>query len=218
VPESRTVGGRLRPDLFVACGIGFVVLGLVFSAVGKVRARNEMLACQNTLRVTHVGLSGYADTHNNQYPQVGPDATADSFTHVLASSGQVPANFRPVCPACPVPDASTPARAAGYTYTLGYRTPGGALVGARRPAVSGDEHDLVPIAADYPAAGTAPAAGPVCPHSAGMNVLHAGGNVRLTTTPLFGPNQDHIFQNFFGQVGAGVNREDVVLGRPSDRP
>jgi len=217
-PETRAVGGRLRPDLFVACGIGLVVLGLVTSAVGKVRARNEMLACQNTLRVTHVGLAGYADTHNNQYPQVAPDATADSFAFVLAPSGQVPANFRPVCPACPAPDSLTPARAAGYTYTLGYRTPVGTLVGPRRPGPSGDEHDLMPIAADYPATGAAPIDGPTCPHALGMNVLFAGGNIRLTTTPLFGPNQDHIFQNVYGGVGAGVNRDDVVLGRPGDRP
>jgi hypothetical protein len=217
VPESRTVGGRIRMDLFVACGIALVAGGLVFSAVGKVRARNEMLACQNTLRVMHVGLSGYADTHGNQYPQIGPDSTADSFAHVLAPSGQVPVNFKPVCPACPVLEPAGPPRSAGYTYTLGYRTPAGTLVGARRPS-AGEEHDLVPIAADYPLAGAAPAAGPNCPHAMGMNVLYAGGNIRLTNSPLHGPNQDHIFQNLFGGVGAGANREDIVLGRPGDRP
>jgi prepilin-type processing-associated H-X9-DG protein len=216
-PESRAMGGRLRLDLLVACGIGFIVVGLVFSGVGKLRARNEMLACQNTLRVTHVGLSGYADTHNNQYPQVGPDATADSFALVLAPSGQVPANFRPACPACPAPDAATPVRAA-YTYNLGYRAKDGTLIGPMRPVMTGGEHDLVPIAADFPAAGSAPAAGPTCPHAAGMNVLYAGGNVRLTNSPFFGPTQDHMFQNLLGNVGAGVNRDDVVLGRPGDRP
>ena len=193
------------------------MVGLVFSGVGKLRARNEMLACQNTLRVTHVGLSGYADTHNNQYPHVAPDATADTFALALAPSGQVPANFRPACPACPAPDAATPIRAA-YTYNLGYRGKDGTLIGPMRPMVSGGEHDLVPIAADFPSAGAAPVAGPTCPHAAGMNVLYAGGNVRLTSSPLFGPTQDHMFQNLFGGVGAGVNREDVVLGRPGDRP
>jgi anti-sigma factor RsiW len=217
-PETRAVGGRLRLDLFVACGIGLVVLGLVTSAVGKVRARNEMLACQNTLRVTHVGLAGYADTHNNQYPQIAPDATADSFALVLAPSGQVPANFRPVCPACPASAVTSPVPAAAYTYSLGYKTRSGILVGPRRPNPPGDEHDLVPIAADYPAAGSAPVEGPTCPHALGMNVLFAGGNIRLATTPLLGPNQDHIFQNVYGRVSAGENREDIVLGRPGDRP
>lgn len=217
-PETRAVGGRFRPDIFVACGIALVTAGLIFSAVGKVRARNEMLACQNALRVTHTGLSGYADAHNDRYPQIGPDATAESFATVLASAGQVPSNFQAACPACPAPTLATSTPAVGYTYTLGYRAPGGELVGVRRPFAMTDEHDLVPISADYPAAAAAPAAGPVCPHTLGMNVLYAGGNVRLTTSPLVGPNHDHIFQNVLGKVGAGTNREDVVLGRPGDRP
>ena len=86
-------------------------------------------------------------------------------------------------------------------------------MGLRRPSTNPDEHDLVPISADYPISSAAPAAGPVCPHALGMNVLYAGGNVRTTTSPLIGPNNDHIFQNVFGGVGAGAYRDDVVLGR-----
>ena len=124
-----------------------------------------MLACHNTLRVTHGGLAGDADTHNNQYPQIGPDATADSFAAVLVSSGQVPQDFRPVCPACLPADPVTPAPAAGYTYTLGYRGPNGDLVGLRRPSTTSDEHDLLPISADYPSANATP---PSPVHSARM--------------------------------------------------
>ena len=51
-----------------------------------------------------------------------------------------------------------------------------------------------------------------------MNVLYAGGHVRTTTSPLIGPDGDHIFQNVFGDPRAGANRADVVLGRPGDRP
>jgi prepilin-type processing-associated H-X9-DG protein len=217
-PETRAIGGRFRPDLLVACGIMLFASALVFSGVNKLRARNEMLACQNALRVTHTGLSGYADTHNDRYPQIGPNAPAGSFFVALANSGQIPQDFRPACPACPLPEPVTPTSAVGYTYTLGYRAPTGDLVGMRRPTAGVDEYDLVPISADYPAPGAAPAAGPVCPHTLGMNVLFAGGNVRTTTSPLIGPNGDHIFQNVYGGIGAGANRADVVLGRPGDRP
>ena len=217
-PETRTVGGRFRPDVLVACGIAIVTAGLLFSAIGKVRARNEMMACQNTLRITHTGLSGYADTHHDRYPQIGPNSTAESFAAELSQSGQVPASFRPVCPACLATDPTAPGPAAGYTYTLGYRAPSGDLVGPRRPMTTRDEFDLVPISADYPMASAAPAAGPVCPHAFGMNVLFAGGNVRVTTSALIGPNGDHIYQNVFGAVGAGIDRTDIVLGRPGDRP
>jgi hypothetical protein len=51
-----------------------------------------------------------------------------------------------------------------------------------------------------------------------MNVLFVGGNVRLTTSPLIGPNGDHIFQSVYGRAEAGADRADVVLGRPGDRP
>lgn len=218
--ESRYVGGRFRPDLLVACGIALFAAGLFFSGIGKLRARNEMLACQNTLRTLHTGLSGYADTHDGRYPQIGvwPNTTADSFATALISAGQVPEGFRPACPATHVPDSAKPSPAVGYTYSLGYRTQGGNLIGLRQPTGTPSEHDLVPISADYPMPDAAPVAGPVCPHSRGMNVLYVGGNVRQTTTPLIGPNGDHIFQSIYGNVEAGADRTDIVLGRPGDRP
>jgi len=220
-PETRAVGGRLRFDLLVACGIALFAGALVISAVGKVRAQNQMIACKNTLHTIHNGLAGYADTNDGCYPQIGPNATADSFAATLVSSGQVPEGFRPACPAYAVSDPANPA-AVGYTYTLGYRSSTGALVGVRRPGNAAEEHDLLPISADYPTAESAPiagyAAGPICPHTSGMNVLYAGGNVRTTTSPLIGPNGDHIFQSIYGRPEAGANRADVVLGRPGDRP
>ena len=106
----------------------------------------------------------------------------------------------------------------GYTYTLGYRVPGGDLYGLRRPDGSTDELDLVPITADFPSTEAAPTAGPTCPHTQGMNVLFVGGNVRVTTSALVGPGGDDIFRNVFGEVAAGADRTDVVLGRPGDRP
>ena len=218
--ESRFVGGRLRPDLWVACGIALFAAGLFFSGIGKLRARNEMLACQNTLRTLHTGLSGYADTHDGRYPQIGVrDELHCRFVRDrAASAGQVPEGFRPACPAYPVPEHAKAAPAVGYTYTLGYRTPAGNLIGLRQPSGTPSEHDLVPISADYPTPDAAPAAGPVCPHSRGMNVLYVGGNVRHTTTPLVGPYGAHIFQSIYGNVEAGADRTDVVLGRPGDRP
>ena len=218
-PETRAVGGRLRPDLFVAGGIALFAAGLVFSAVGKLRAQHEVTACQNALRTLHTGLAGYADTHEGRYPQVGVASapTADSFIATLAQAGQLPADFRAACPACPAPDPAG-APAVGYTYTLGYRAPGGGLAGLRRPDGTPSEHDLLPISADYPTAAAAPAAGPVCPHGWGMNVLFVGGHVRVTTSQFVGPGEDDIFRNRLGQVAAGVDRTDVVLGRPGDRP
>ena len=49
-------------------------------------------------------------------------------------------------------------------------------------------------------------------------MLFAGGNVRFCTTTTVGLNADDIFCNQYGKVGAGVCREDTVLGRPYERP
>jgi prepilin-type processing-associated H-X9-DG protein len=212
VPDSAGVGGRfLRADLVVAGGIALFAFGLVVSGVGKVRARSELVACRDNLRTLHAGLTKYADTRAGRYPQVPAGAPAGTFAATLTDAGCVPAGFRPACPA---DRAGGPVR---YTYSLGYREPGGALVGPHRPPAGG-EHDLVPISADLPTPEAAPAAGPVSPHAGGMNVLYAGGHVRFTTSPHVGPGGDHIFQNLFGGVGAGCAPADTVLGRPADVP
>lgn len=213
-PETRSIGGRLRPDLILACAIAFFACGIVISVVGKVRARSQLLACQAKLQTLYAGLVGYADTHDGRYPQVRPDSTAESFAAALVEAGQVPPDFQPGCPA--VVQASV--APASYTYTLGYQTPTGELVGLRRPDGASGEYDLLPISADLPTASAAPVAGPLCGHPPIMNVLYVGGNVRPTTSPLIGPNGDDIYRNVRGEIAAGVNRLDVVLGRPGDRP
>jgi prepilin-type processing-associated H-X9-DG protein len=214
-PESRTMGGRFRPDLIIACGIAFFAFGLVFSAIGKIRAHYQLMSCQANLQTLHAGLVGYADTHDGYYPQVGPKETTESFATALVNAGQVPNGFRLACPASASDDTSTPVR---YTYSLGFQAPSGELNGLRRPSDSCDEHDLLPISADYPTASAAPADGPLCEHPPLMNVLFLGGHVRSTTSPLIGPNGDDIYRNVFGKVAAGANRMDVVLGRPGDTP
>ncbi len=214
-PEYRG-GGRFRADLLVAACIAFVGIGLVLSGVAKARQQNRVYACQNSLRTLHGGLAGYADSDpQGRYPQIGAPAlpTADAFAASLGELGYLPAGYKPGCPAateCPA-----------YTYTLGFRGPNDELVGLRRPTAAtdpSDESDLMPISADLPAAGAAPGAGPVSPHGGCMNVLFVGGNVRLTRSPNVGPRGDHIYRNVYGDVAAGANRADAVLGGPGTRP
>lgn len=207
-PEFR--GGRFRADLLVAACIAFVSFVLVTSGIAKARHQQRVYACQNGLRTLHTGLAGYADADpQGRYPQALP--TADAFATVLADMGHLPAGFKPACPAT--------ADCRAYTYALGFRGPNDELVPLRRPNGTDPlaEGDVLPIAADSPAAGLF-AAGPVSPHAACMNVLFVGGHVRATTSPLVGPNGDDIYRNLFGQVAAGANRGDAVLGGPGTRP
>jgi hypothetical protein len=213
-PEFRA-GWRPRADLLVAACLAFVGVGLLLSGVAKARYQSQVLACQNGLRTLYGGLSGYADADpQGRYPQVGTAEcpTADSIAAALVDRGTLPADYKPGCPAgsdCPA-----------YTYTLGFRGPNEQILGLRRPGSGSDpadESDLMPIAADLPAA-TAATFGPVSPHASCMNVLFVAGNVRPTTSPNVGPRGDDIYHNVFGQIAAGANRADAVLGGTGDRP
>jgi hypothetical protein len=217
-PEARAMGGRFRADLIVAAGIGLIAVGLVLSGVGRLRHHNNVMACQNNLRTLHNGLAGYADNHDGRFPQVGVDPypTAGTFVRALADAGQYPVDFTPLCPAATAADRGG-GQLVKYTYTLGHEAPGGGVVGLWRSGDPTEQNDLLPIVADCPAAGMGPGNGPLCPHRA-VNVLYVGGNVRTTTIPTVGPNGDNIYHNWRGQVGAGRDRTDVVLGRAADRP
>jgi hypothetical protein len=217
--DSPVYFGKRRADLFVAACVGFLVVGLAITGVQKLRADAAVRHCQNTLRDMHVALSNYADTHQGRFPTVGGSAVpqAGDFANELARAGTLPQGFAPACPA----DPAAGTRQAGYAYTLGFRSPGGSLVGFRRPdPVNGDD-DGVPMLADFPAAAVAPAGGPmspVSPHGRGQNVLFAGGYVRYTTSAGVGLNGDDIYRNAAGVVAAGLSPIDVCLGRPADRP
>jgi hypothetical protein len=214
-PDHRT-GPRLRVDLLVAACIAFVGFGLVLSGVAKARYQSQVMACQNGLRTLSAGLTGYADADpQGRYPQVGTPEypTADTFGASLIERGFLPVDYKPGCPAA----AECPA----YAYTLGFRGPDEQVVGLRRPGGTSDPADeggLMPIAADLPCATVAPAGGFVSPHAACMNVLFVGGNVRLTSSPNVGPHGDDIYRNYYGQVAAGANNADAVLGGIGAKP
>jgi hypothetical protein len=208
----------------VAAGIGLIAFGLALSFVSRARHANDLLACQNNLHTLHQGLSGYADAHAGRFPQVGVEGypTAGSFVSVLSDAGQCPPGFHPFCPAASrsgeVARQSGPVTPVSYAYPLGHRAPGGTVLGLWRSTDPAEENDLIPVAADYPTASAAPGGGQTSPHRGGHNVLYIGGNVRFATTPAVGVNGDDIYRNQLGQVAAGLDRADAVLGRAEDRP
>ena len=98
-----------------------------------------------------------------------------------------------------------------YAYSLGYRVPdedGGHFSGLVRGLDDG-----LPIMADRPPftetnasdLGNSPNHG-----RRGQNVLYIGGHVRFLTGRTIGP--DDIYRNNNNEVGAGLNRQDTVLG------
>src|SRR5262249_4297824 len=59
-------------EVAVAASIGLVAFGLVTTGVNRIRSDAQRVACQNNLRTLSVGLNAYAETHHDQFPQVGP--------------------------------------------------------------------------------------------------------------------------------------------------
>ncbi len=210
---------RRRANVVVAAGIGFLAFGLSIGAVQKARHEASVRSCQNTLRVLHDSLDGYSQTHSGRYPQVGvPGApTAGTFTTKLTEAGYLPPDALVHCPAIDLAELG-PTNRVGYTYALGYLTPGGGLIGLRRPDPILGTDDRMALSGDFPAVAVAPAGGPYSPHGRGQNVLFAGGNVAFVTSAGVGIDGDDVYRNASGQVAAGLYPADGCLGRPGDRP
>lgn len=211
-PDSE--GGLPPPrrwNVLAVVGLSLALLALALPAVLHVRERQHQLACQDTMRTFHQAAVGYTDQHNGQFPQVPDGQPAAAAAEALKQAGLLSADVRFTCATAP-PDAAAPVSLATYAYTLGFRDESGQLRGLDRAP----GYDLMPILADAPARRDG-LAYPIN-HRRGQNVLFAGGNVRFCTVATVGVNQDDIFRNQFGQVGAGVGREDTVLGRPEEKP
>lgn len=207
-PNSQYREARWQPLLrsWVNAGVIAAVvllsLGLGLPAVQKARESYQQSVCQNNLRELHAGLVGYSDTHDGRFPQAGTASvpTAGGFFDELARSGQ------PIATAtrrCPLQPSDAIAAQVGYAYSLGFRDPLGELYGLRKPQTA---EDLTPIVADLPSG-----------RHIGWNVLHVGGSVQFTRSPIMASGDD-LFHNEAGRTAAGLHRGDVCLGRPFDVP
>lgn len=207
-PNSQYREARWQPLLrgWVNAGVIAAVvvlsLGLGIPAVQKARESYQQSVCQNNLRELHAGLVGYSETHDGRFPQAGTAGvpTAGGFYDELARSGQLIADAARRCPLQPADAFGTQV---GYAYSLGFRDPLGELYGLRKPETA---EDVTPIVADLPSV-----------RHAGWNVLHVGGSVQYTRSPILASGDD-LFHNEAGRTAAGLHRGDVCLGRPFDVP
>jgi len=214
-PAPAKSEGGLPParrwNVVAIVGLSLSGLALVLPAVLHVRERAQQLACQDKMREFYQAAVGYTDNNDGNFPRVPDGQPATTAAEELKQAGYLPSDIRLTCASAP-PDATAPTALASYAYTLGFRDERGQLQGMDRAP----GFDLMPILADAPARKNGTAI-PIN-HRRGQNVLFAGGNVRFCTTSSVGVDGDDIFCNRLGQVGAGVAREDTVLGGPYERP
>jgi hypothetical protein len=236
LPTERQPGDWHLPrrvDVLVAGAVLLLFSGLTAAWTARVRHEERRVACADNMRQWWLALEQYSLTNKNTFPRVeaeGPRGVAGIFVPCLNDARLVTDKMSTICPAAgpaqsppsyttaqldalyrsdPIRyTAVAPTLSAGYAYSLGYADKNGRLQTLRN-----DSGDLLPLLADRPPRGVTGAS----PNhgGSGQNVLYIGGNVRWCRDRTAGVEQDDIYLNRNGDVAAGVDRTDTVLG-PSE--
>jgi len=234
--------GWRRADVLVAAGILVCLITLLLPLRNKFLYQQQIVSCQNNLRLFHDALASYSDLHQGELPSVDVNNPRKNFAGIFVPILHDAALLSPqVSVACPAngrrsPDPRSLESLAAlsaeefqrsiqemsgcYAYSLGYLDQNGMHHGPRRDPAR-PNNDLVPIIADRPAipAGLGQAARGNSPnHRGAQNVLFLGGHVRFYTEVWVGLGNDNIYLNQANRVAAGLNPLDFVLGASADRP
>jgi hypothetical protein len=220
-------------DLVVACGIFIAASMLVFPAVLNSRQSAQLLACQNNLMNLGHALIEYSGLHDNHFPTAptnGNLAAAGMVAPTLLDARLVSqSNF--ICPASPlakdvdfrIPTLAEVHAARGdrlrqlqsvmggsYGYGLGYVEDG------RYHSLRNRNRPTFALMADSPEEDAV--RGSFNHGAKGHNVLFEDGHVQTVQNLRLPESGDHIFQNGLGYVGAGIGRDDAVIGSSSSAP
>lgn len=203
LPDWRVTGGRFRPDILIAGCILILAGGLFFSALGKLRARHDWLACQNALRLSYyehsVPLNGQPSNtqlSSTLSQQIFPTSSESSLPHARWLVSEAADSYRPVflCSLAIGPEnTSSPPQTATFddlslwaVYFSSRTFQERPLSSLSQPNGSGLSPSTVVPAASYRALSSlaAPASQPA-PHPYGRHILYADGHVQCLRLPLW---------------------------------
>lgn len=222
-------------DFVVASGVFLAAALLFFPAIANSRSQSRALFCQNNLRRLNEGLGLFSDFHDGQLPAIpleGNLAVAGVYGPTLVQNQYIDDPRTLLCPGSPWAQSESGWRAptieevmqaegelltrlqqmmgGGYGYTLGYVDNG-----EYRPTRNLGRPFFVVI-------GDAPAldlpGGRSMNHENGQNVLCEDGSIRFIASSADAPLVDDPFVNRRGQVAAGVDINDAVLGGSATPP
>jgi hypothetical protein len=230
----RVRGGRGWIDRVIiaasAVAACLLVAPLLLDSIAQARARRA----ERNLLKTSGALQGYAEAHRvfPTPPTSGPLSLAGLYAPTLVSEQRLVADDGTlVCPDTPlsrsgtfrVPTLEELERAVGtpefeemvrtmggdYGYTLGHRDASGVLQPNRDR-----QRTHHPLMADAPNDGGERSSN----HPEGLHhVLFEDGHIkRLGPSDLH--TDDHLFKNHDGNVAAGVDEDDAVIGDSEDQP
>lgn len=240
--------GRMRPvasppswisrmswlDMIMATTVVAAACLLIIPAVQSSRYHARLSACQDNLRDLGGSLTQYSQINSGYFPPVpteGKLASAGIYAPRLAEKGLLSNVSRVVCPETPLaskiqgfhvptfrelelaPPAQVndlrPTLGGSYGYNLGYVRNG------EYQATKNLYRDNFAIMSDSPNPNVVGYQS--SNHGGrGQNVLFENGSVRFVTGSKIGA--DDIFTNNDGQIAAGLNADDSVIGSSGAAP
>lgn len=225
-------------DLLTAAAVLIAGFALFVPALSHSRFQAQIATCQNHMRQVGLALQEHAvlDAHR-RFPQIAPSGNRSragiyapilvndqlvldprSFFCPTGNFGANPHEFE--SPTMEELDAATGERLArlwavmggDFGYNMGYYTQDGQLVAPR------DERRAnYPLLADKPS-DVRPGRTTANHLGRGQNILCEDGCVRWCATIPTAELVDDPFHNREGEVAAGLDQHDVVLGASSDSP
>lgn len=218
-------------DAAAVMGVSLAALVLFVPVLASQRYRSETIACKQKLQNVGQALVAYSRNHHGFFPEIpahGNTARAGIYAVKLRESGYLASDAELFCPAIGGDDATfvVPTRvvllsispveaearfhqmdgvhgyALGYTNSAGYQTRRNRH--RARFAVLGDSPQ------EHGGGGRN--------HGCGQNLWFEDGHAEFLRSSRLPANDDAIYENHRGVVGAGVDEDDVVIGAASAAP
>ena len=239
--QAEQAGGAVArhwsiADFVVASGVFLAAALLFFPAIASSRIQSNIIGCQNNLLNVNNALMHYSDAHGGQGPSIpleGKLAVAGYYGTVLLQNHYLDSASSLICPGSPWPSSREDLQtltlddvqqAEGETLASMHRSMSGNYAFPLGYVAEGEyrspqnlDRPYYALAAD--AVILDAASQELRNHGArGVNVLFENGSIQLMVYSSSFGLPDHPFYNRNGEVAAGLDIDDSVLGRSETRP
>jgi hypothetical protein len=235
VAPHSWIGRMTKLDMTMATTVVVAAILLIIPAIQHSRFASRRLACQENLTNLHKALAHYSEANSGYFPKIptqGNLATAGIYAPVLLQNNLITDVSQVVCPdsrlaaqrnSLHIPtykelELTPPAQivdlrptlGGSYGYNLGYTRDG--VYQSTRNQYRNNFAIMSDAPSDRPDHMSENHGG------SGQNVLFEGGSVKFLTASKTDGSGDDIFINDAGQVAAGLQQNDSVIGSSQTAP